>query len=286
MEIIRTPSELRARAFALRAGGERIGLVPTMGALHEGHLSLLRIARPLCDMLIMSIFVNPTQFGVGEDLESYPRNEESDLAQAEKCGVDIAFCPSPEAMYPSGYQTALTLPTLAAPLCGAKRPGHFDGVATVVSKLWNAALPHVAVFGEKDFQQLAILRQLSLDLDFGIEVLGGPIIREEDGLALSSRNVYLSQEERAQAPRLRQGLLAAEQRYSEGATDAVALLSAARAIIDAAPLARIEYLQLRNATSLAEVQEVTAPTLLAVAARFGGTRLIDNLVLHPCPPQA
>lgn len=281
IEIIRTPSALREHCFALRAEGKRIGLVPTMGALHAGHLSLLRLARPECDVLVMSLFVNPTQFGAGEDLDRYPRDESADLAMAAECGVDLAFCPSAETMYPAGYQTTIALPRLASGLCGAGRPGHFDGVATVVTKLWNACLPHVSVFGKKDYQQLAILRQLNTDLDFGIEILGGEIIREDDGLALSSRNVYLSAEERRQAPRLRQGLLAGQQRFREGATDTISILSAAQAIIDAAPLARIEYLQLCDATTLEEVTSVTRPSLLAVAARFGTTRLIDNLVLGP-----
>ena len=281
IDIIRTPAEFRERAFALRSQGKRIGLVPTMGALHEGHLSLLRIARPVCDTLVISIFVNPAQFGAGEDLETYPRNEEADLAKAAECGVDLAFCPTVESMYPVGFQTNVTLSKLTAPLCGANRPGHFDGVATVVTKLFNATLPHLAVFGEKDYQQLALLRQLSADLDFGIEILGGPIVREDDGLALSSRNVYLSESERKQAPRLRQGLLAAQQRFAEGARDASTLLSAARAIIDAAPLARIEYLELRDAGTLDEVANVTVPSLMAVAVRFGSARLLDNIVLHP-----
>ena len=281
IEILRTPAELRERAFTLRGQGSRIGLVPTMGALHEGHLSLLRKARPLCHTLIMSIFVNPTQFAAGEDLEKYPRDEAADLALAAECGVDLAFCPTAEAMYPEGYQTTITLPKLAEPLCGAKRPGHFNGVATVVSKLFNAALPHVAVFGEKDFQQLAILRQLNADLDFGIEILGGPIVREADGLALSSRNAYLSADERKQAPRLQQGLQAAAQRLAEGVTDASVLVSAARAIVGSAPLAQIEYLEIRSATTLEDVRDVHEPALIAVAARFGNTRLIDNLMLVP-----
>ncbi len=281
IEIIRTPAELRERAFALRSEGKRIGLVPTMGALHEGHLSLLRQARPLCDTLVLSIFVNPRQFGPGEDLDKYPRDEEGDLAMAVECGADVAFCPTAESMYPQGYQTTVRLPALAEPLCGAGRPGHFDGVATVVSKLFQAALPHVAIFGEKDFQQLAILKQLNLDLGFGIEVLGGPIVREPDGLALSSRNVYLRSDERAQAPRLQQGLQAAAQRFREGITDTQVLVSAARAIVDSAPLAELEYLDVRDATTLEEVREITAPAVIAVAARFGRTRLIDNLVLTP-----
>ncbi len=277
--MIRSPTELREHAFTLRAQGKRIGLVPTMGALHEGHLSLLRTIRPLCDVSVISIFVNPTQFGGGEDLDRYPRDEVADLAMAAECGADLAFCPSPAQMYPQGYQTSISLPKLSSPLCGATRPGHFDGVATIVTKLWNAALPHVSVFGQKDYQQLVILQQLAADLDLGIEVLGASIVREKDGLALSSRNVYLSTLERKQATSLHRGLLAAEQRYVEGARDAATLLGAAQAVIGAAPLCSMEYLELRCATTLVRVTDVDGPALLAVAARFGRTRLIDNLVL-------
>ena len=279
IQVIRCPAELREHAFSLRAQGKRIGLVPTMGALHEGHLSLLRTIRPLCDVSVISIFVNPTQFGAGEDLDRYPRDEVADLAMAAKSGVDLAFCPSPVQMYPRGYQTSISLPTLSSALCGATRPGHFDGVATVVTKLWNAALPHVSVFGEKDYQQLVILKQLAADLNLGIEVLGAPIVREDDGLALSSRNVHLSSSERRQATSLRRGLGAALQRYAEGARDAATLLGAAKAVIGAAPLCTIEYLELCNATTLEPIPYVNGPALLAVAGRFARTRLIDNVLL-------
>ena len=279
--VIREPSELRTIAQAKRQEGKRIGLVPTMGGLHEGHLSLLRQARPVCDVLIMSLFVNPTQFGENEDLERYPRDEQSDLKGAEECGVDLVFCPDAGSMYPVGFQTSISLPSLAASMCGAGRPGHFEGVATIVTKLFNLSLPHVAVFGQKDAQQLAILRQLVVDLDFDIELLTGPIVRAESGLALSSRNVYLSEEEHSQALSLYRGLSAAKQRFEEGALDKSTLIGAARAVIGASPLAQIEYLDLRDTNTLEDLDTVTRPALLAVAAHFGHTRLIDNIVLSP-----
>jgi pantoate--beta-alanine ligase len=279
LQVIRDPAELRAQVRAQRSKGKRIGLVPTMGGLHEGHLSLLREARGRCDLLIMSLFVNPTQFGPNEDLNRYPRDEEGDLKRAEECGVDLVFSPEVASMYPKGFQTSISLSELSKPLCGAGRPGHFEGVATVVTKLFHAALPDLAVFGQKDAQQLAIIRQMVLDLDFGIEIVGAPIVREEDGLAMSSRNAYLSEEERKQALSLYQGLCAARQRYDEGAKDASTLVGAARSVIGASPLAKIEYLELRDASTLQEVAEVEAPALLAVAAAFGQTRLIDNIVL-------
>lgn len=279
LQVIRAPAELRETVLAHKRQSKRIGLVPTMGGLHAGHLSLLKAARERCDILVMSLFVNPTQFGPTEDLDRYPRNEEADLASAEEYGVDIVFCPDVAGMYPQGFQTSISLSELAKPLCGAGRPEHFEGVATVVTKLFHLALPDVAVFGQKDAQQLAIIRQLVSDLDFSIEIIGAPIVREEDGLALSSRNVYLSDEERKQALSLHRGLCAAQQRFDEGACDSSTLVGAARAVIGASPLAKIEYLELRDAATLEEITEIKAPALLAVAAAFGQTRLIDNLVL-------
>lgn len=279
MEVLRTPAALRESASALRRSGKRIGLVPTMGGLHEGHLSLLRLARPLCDKLVMSLFINPTQFGPGEDLDRYPRDEKGDHAAAEECGVDIIYSPDASSMYPSGFQTSVTVAKLASPMCGAGRPNHFEGVATVVTKLFNAAQPDVAVFGQKDAQQLAIIRQLVSDLDFGIKIVGAPIVREADGLAMSSRNAYLRPDARKQATCLFRGLSSAKQRFDEGATDASTLIGAARAVVEAQPLATLEYLDLRDAKTLEPVDKVGAPALLALAVAFGQTRLIDNLVL-------
>src|SRR3954470_4596438 len=197
---------MRARAEDLRRDGRRIAVVPTMGALHDGHLALLRAARGKADVVILTIFVNPTQFGPSEDLAKYPRDEVGDIARARTAGIDLAFCPEAAAMYPPGAQTFVEVRELQKPLCGASRPGHFAGVATIVAKLFHITRPHVAVFGEKDYQQLAIIRRMVRDLDFGLEIVGVPIVRESDGLALSSRNAYLSAEQRVSALALGKGL--------------------------------------------------------------------------------
>jgi pantoate--beta-alanine ligase len=281
-EIIRDPAAMRARAEDLRRDGRRIAVVPTMGALHEGHLTLLRAARAMADVVILTIFVNPTQFGPNEDLSRYPRDEAGDLAKARTCGLDLAFCPSAEAMYPAGSQTFVEVRELAKPLCGASRPGHFAGVATVVSKLFHITRPHVALFGEKDYQQLAVLRRMTRDLDFGIEIVGVPIVREADGLALSSRNVYLTPAQRAQALSLSRGLAAAEAAFKAGERDATVLLAAARAPIEAAgDGVRIDYVELRDADELTQVARVEKKVVIAMAVFVGTTRLIDNRVLKP-----
>jgi len=280
-EVLREPAAMRARAEDLRRDGLRIAVVPTMGYLHDGHLALLRAARAAADVVILTIFVNPTQFGPNEDLARYPRDEEGDLAKARGTGLDLAFCPEAAAMYPPGSQTFVEVRELARPLCGERRPGHFAGVATVVTKLFNLTRPHVAFFGEKDYQQLAVIRRMTRDLDLGIEIVGVPIVREPDGLALSSRNVYLSPDERAQALALSRGLAAAEAACRAGERDAAALVAAARAPIDAAPLARIDYLELRDAAELTPVARVDRPAVLAMAVFFGKTRLIDNRILLP-----
>jgi pantoate--beta-alanine ligase len=278
-EIYRQPAAMRARVEDLRRDGRKIAVVPTMGALHEGHLALLRAARGKADVVILTIFVNPTQFGPTEDLSRYPRDEAGDLAKAKTCGIDLAFCPDAAAMYPAGAQTFVEVRELQKPLCGASRPGHFAGVATVVAKLFHATLPHVAVFGEKDYQQLAILRRMTRDLDFGIEIASVPIVREPDGLALSSRNAYLSPEQRKAALVLSRGLAAAETAYKGGERSAAALLAAARAPIEAEPLARIDYVELRDADELTELATIARRAVLAMAVFVGTTRLIDNRVL-------
>lgn len=272
---------MRAASRAQRSQEKKIGLVPTMGYLHEGHLSLLRTARKRSDFLVMSLFVNPTQFAPNEDLDRYPRDEEGDLKKAEACGVDVVFKPEADTMYPTGFQTTIDVPELGKHLCGASRPGHFSGVATVVTKLLNVTLPDLAVFGEKDFQQLAIIRRLVQDLDLEVEIIGEPIIREEDGMAMSSRNAYLKPNERKQALGLSRGLGAAKLRFEQGAHDAVTLLGAAHAVIAASPLARIDYLALCDVDTLEAVDEVRRPAVLATAAHFGRTRLIDNIILRP-----
>jgi pantoate--beta-alanine ligase len=280
-EIVRDPAAMRARAEDLRRDGRRIAVVPTMGALHEGHLALLRAARARADIVILTIFVNPTQFGPNEDLAKYPRDEAGDIAKARTCGIDLAFCPDASAMYPAGAQTFIEVRELQQPMCGARRPGHFAGVATIVTKLFHLTQPHLAVFGEKDFQQLAIIRRMVRDLDFNIEILGVPIVREADGLALSSRNAYLSAEQRRAALSLSKGLAAAEARFKDGERDVAALLAAARAPIEAEPTMRIDYLELRDADELTTIDKVMRRSVLAVAAFAGTTRLIDNRVLAP-----
>lgn len=280
-EIVRDPRAIRARTEDLRRDGRRIAVVPTMGALHEGHLQLLRTARARADIVILTIFVNPTQFGPNEDLARYPRDEAGDIAKARTCGIDLAFCPEASAMYPAGAQTFVEVRELQKPLCGASRPGHFAGVATIVSKLFHITNPHLAVFGEKDYQQLAIIRRMVRDLDFGIEILGVPIVREADGLALSSRNAYLSADQRKTALSLSKGLAAAEAAVKGGERDAAKIVAAARALIEAEPGARIDYVELRDADELSSVTTLSRPAVLAMAVFVGTTRLIDNRVLRP-----
>jgi pantoate--beta-alanine ligase len=262
-----------------RRSGKRLAVVPTMGFLHDGHLSLLRLGRERADSLIMTLFVNPTQFGPNEDLSRYPRDEVGDIAKAAAIGTDIVFCPDPKDMYGPRHDTTVMVPTLSKPLCGVTRPGHFAGVATVVAKLFHLTWPHVAVFGEKDYQQLSVIRRMVRDLNFAVEIVSGPIVRESDGLALSSRNAYLNPEERQQATYLYRGLREARNVFKGGTRDAKTLVDAAADVIAAAPMATIEYLEIRDASDLSLVQSVTRPAILAVAVRIGQTRLIDNVLL-------
>jgi pantoate--beta-alanine ligase len=278
-EVFRDPAAMRAKAEDLRRDGRRIAVVPTMGALHDGHLALLRAARGMADVVILTIFVNPTQFGPSEDLAKYPRDEAGDLAKARGAGIDLAFCPEAPAMYPPGSQSFVEVRELQRPLCGASRPGHFAGVATVVAKLFHVTQAHVAVFGEKDYQQLAIIRRMVRDLDFGIEIASVPIVREADGLALSSRNAYLSPEQRRAALSLSAGLAAAERAFSRGERSATALVAAARAPVEAQTGRRIDYVELRDAEELTQVTVVERRAVLALAVFVGTTRLIDNRVL-------
>lgn len=271
---------MRARTEGLRRDGYRLCVVPTMGALHEGHLSLLRQGRSLCDVLVLTIFVNPTQFGPNEDLARYPRQEARDIELAREAGVNLAYCPAVEAMYAPGYQTFVEVRDVSQGMCGASRPGHFAGVASVVSKLFHATNPHVAVFGKKDYQQLAVIRRLNADLDFGIEIVGGEIVRDHDGLALSSRNQYLTTPQREQATSLYRGLCAAADCFAAGERAPEVLTSAVRSTVALFPLVELEYVELRDADDLTPVTAATArPIVLAVAARVGSTRLIDNVVL-------
>jgi pantoate--beta-alanine ligase len=280
MERLRTPAAMRTWADARRAEGARIGLVPTMGYLHEGHVSLVRVARGAgSEAVAASIFVNPTQFGPGEDFEKYPRDEARDLAMLEAAGVDAVYLPGVKDMYPEGHQTFVDVTGVSRGLCGAARPGHFRGVATVVAKLFLASKPHVAVFGEKDCQQLAVIRAMNRDLDFGVEIVGAPIVREEDGLAKSSRNVYLSGDDRIAARCLSRGLFRAKELFGKGERDAGTLVAAAGAAIDGEPRAKLEYAEGRDPVTLTPLSgRIDAVTIL-VAAKVGPTRLIDNITL-------
>lgn len=282
MERILEPQAMQAWARERRAAGETVAFVPTMGYLHEGHLSLMRLARARADHLVVSIFVNPLQFAPNEDLATYPRDEEGDLAKCASVGADVVFFPTTASMYPPGSQTRVKPGPLAGPLCGRSRPTHFDGVVTVVLKLFNLVKPNLAVFGRKDFQQLQVIRRMVRDLDLDVEVVGGPIVREPDGLALSSRNAYLSADERIQALALSQSLALAEQRLAAGPATAEDIVALATAHIGAQSLGEIDYVELVDREELTPAAgPLHEPVLLAVAVRFGGTRLIDNRVLRP-----
>ena len=281
MEILRRPLEMQAWADALRQQRRRIGLVPTMGYLHEGHVSLVRIARERgCDAVAATIFVNPTQFGPGEDYEKYPRDEARDLSMLRAAGTSAVFLPSAADMYPQGFQTFVDVLEVSKGLCGAARPGHFRGVATVVAKLFMIGKPHVAVFGEKDYQQLAVIRRMTRDLNIDVEIVGAPIVREADGLAMSSRNKYLQGDDRKAALCLFRGLSRARELFAAGERDVAALTAAARAAIEAEPRAKFEYAEARDPETLLPLEGRPDRATLLVAARVGPARLIDNLTLE------
>ena len=274
MKTVRTVDELRREL----AGRDDIGLVPTMGFLHEGHLSLIRRAREDCATVVVSLFVNPKQFGAGEDLDAYPRDEARDAALAAECGADFLFAPGADEVYPAGFSTTVEVGGLTDALCGQSRPGHFAGVTTVVTKLFNMVAPDVAYFGQKDAQQALVIRKLVRDLDMPVRVEICPTVREPDGLALSSRNAYLSPSERERALALSRSLRAAEAAVAAGRLGADDVLAAAREQLQQAGL-EPEYLELRSAKDLAPVERVNGSTLLAVAAQVGRARLIDNTIL-------
>lgn len=293
MHVIETRSELQAWSDAERAAGRRVALVPTMGALHRGHVSLVGLARRRAERVVVSIFVNPTQFDDRRDFEGYPRTLDTDLDACRATGVDVVFAPTAAEMYPEGAATWVDVEGMTEPLCGASRPGHFRGVTTVVSKLFLAARPDVAVFGEKDWQQLAVIRRMTRDLGFGIEIVGGETVREADGLALSSRNVRLGPQARRQALCLVESLELAERLVADGQRDAKAVLEAVRKTLGRASQARIDYAELRDPDSLAEIAgRVDGPVLLALAVHFepdpdgrgSAVRLIDNRVLGRTAP--
>lgn len=276
MEIIRTVEEMRSWAAACKRQGLKIAFVPTMGALHEGHLALLRDGKKRSDKLVLSIYVNPAQFGTNEDYKKYPRDLNGDLKKAGDSGADAVFLPSDEAMYQKGYCTYVSVEELSKNLCGASRPGHFRGVATVVAKLFIIVQPDVAVFGQKDFQQFVVIRQMAKDLDFPIEIVGHPIVREADGLAMSSRNAYLLQRERDAALSISRSLNAAQALVDKGVTDVRAILASVRDVIQSAGTVRVDYAKIVDAQNFQDLTRLKRPALLAIAAFVGKTRLIDN----------
>jgi pantoate--beta-alanine ligase len=279
MQIIETVYAMRDWSERERREGRRIALVPTMGFLHEGHLSLVRAAKKRADRVAVSIFINPTQFGPEEDFAAYPRDFERDCQLLETEKIDIVFHPALAEMYPDGAETFVEVNKLSLPLCGATRPGHFRGVATAVAKLFNVIRPHVAIFGEKDYQQLQLIRKMVRDLSMEVEILGHPIVREADGLAMSSRNAYLTPDQRRAAVSLSRSLCKAERLVRRGETSAQSLLSLVRAELAKESLAHVEYVKLCDSETLIDIETIHRTALLALAVRFGKARLIDNRVL-------
>ncbi len=279
MEVIQETAAMQQRCLALRKAGKTISFVPTMGYLHSGHLSLLEEGRKRGDVLVLSIFVNPTQFGPNEDLDSYPQSLEKDLDMARSVGVDLVWAPLPKQVYPDGYATYVNVERLTEVLCGASRPDHFRGVTTVVCKLFNVVQPTVALFGQKDFQQLTVIRRMVEDLNIPVEIAGLPIIREDDGLAMSSRNVYLSVDQRQQALVLSQAIATAQNLAREGESDPREILALLRKMIEAMPDARVDYLQICHQYTLQDQQQIDADSVLLLAVFIGKTRLIDNSFL-------
>ncbi len=280
LSILRTVADLRDRVQTWRRAGERVAVVPTMGALHEGHLSLVRAGRERAERVIVTLFVNPKQFNNASDLAAYPRTEADDAAKLAPFGVDVLFAPGVEEMYGNGFATTVSVSGVSEGLCGAHRPGHFDGVATVVSKLLLQSGADCALFGEKDFQQLLVVRRLVADLNIPTEIIGCPTVREADGLALSSRNVRLTPEERRKAPAIANVLRETAERLASGMMAAPAL-EAARSALEAAGFDRVEYFDLRDAETLLPIERVDQPARLLAAAWLGETRLIDNLPVIP-----
>ena len=276
MKIIKSVNEMQQWSAAVRTTGETISFVPTMGCLHRGHLSLLEEGRKRGDKLVLSIFVNPTQFGQGEDFEDYPRDLEQDSQLAEQTGVDVIFAPTASEMYPSGYATYVDVEGITDTLCGASRPGHFRGVCTVVTKLFSIVQPHNAIFGNKDFQQLAVIKRMTLDLNLPVEIIGMPIFREADGLAMSSRNTYLNADQRVQALVLSQSIKKARDLVASGETRSQVIIEQLRETIEQQPEARIDYVQVCHQLSLEDQTSIDSDSVLLLAVFIGKTRLIDN----------
>jgi pantoate--beta-alanine ligase len=280
IDVIRHVTPMQELADRLRVD-QRIAFVPTMGFLHEGHLSLMRLARDAGDVVVVSIFVNPAQFGPGEDFTEYPRALERDLALAEKEGVDIVFTPAEDELYPAGFETHVTLEQLPKHLCGLSRPVFFRGVATVVTKLFHIVKPHAAVFGEKDYQQVMVVRKMVRDLNMDVKIIAGPTVREADGLAMSSRNSYLSSEQRPSALSLRKALIEAQKMVSSGERSSARIVSTAQDLIASFPETDIDYIRIFDPETLEDRQKINGPVRMALAVRVGTTRLIDNDLLDP-----
>lgn len=276
MKVVSTISEIHS---ARRSLSGTVGLVPTMGYLHEGHLSLIRLAREQCEHVVVSIFVNPTQFGPNEDLSKYPRDLDRDLSLIEPLGTDLVWMPTAEIMYPAGYQTWVEVEEVTRPLEGAQRPGHFKGVTTIVAKLFNGVQPHKAYFGQKDAQQAAVIRQMTRDLNLPIEIVVCPIVREPDGLAMSSRNVYLDHDQRKAATVLFRSLSAAKELYDAGERNTEKIRGKMKEVLTGEPLANVQYVSCADFDTLEELEEIKGKTLLSMAVFIGKTRLIDNFVL-------
>jgi pantoate--beta-alanine ligase len=276
MQIIEKISHMQETSRQIRSSGKTIAFVPTMGFLHDGHLELLRQGRRRADVLVLSIFVNPTQFGPTEDYAKYPRDMEGDLKKAEGAGTDIVFSPPVSEMYPEGSQTTVKVKNLPEHLCGLSRPGHFEGVATVVTKLLNIIMPHIAIFGQKDFQQLAVIRRMVTDLNMDMEIIGMPTVREPDGLAMSSRNKYLNPEERKSALCLKKSIDMSLAMLKEGERDAEIIKSSIRGLISSHPFTDIDYISICDPLTLEDLNTIKEKALLALAVRVGKTRLIDN----------
>ena len=276
MKVIETAKQMQETSRRMRSSGKNIAFVPTMGFLHDGHLELLRQGRQRADALLLSIFVNPTQFGPTEDYAKYPRDMEGDLKKAEGAGTDIVFTPPVSEMYPEGSQTTVKVKNLPEHLCGLTRPGHFEGVATVVGKLFNITMPHVAIFGQKDFQQLAVIRRMAADLNMDLEIIGVPTVREPDGLAMSSRNKYLNPEERKSALCLKKSIDMALAMIKAGERDPGKIKAAVRDLISSHPYTDIDYVSICDPLTLDDLNIIKEKALLALAVKVGKTRLIDN----------
>jgi pantoate--beta-alanine ligase len=279
MQVVQKIHEMQEIADRLRSEKRCIGFVPTMGYLHEGHLSLVKKAKEFCDSVVVSIFVNPTQFGPGEDFKRYPRDEEGDKAKLEAEGVDFLLIPEGDEMYPNRYQACVEVGEVSKGLCGDFRPGHFRGVASVVAKLFNIVKPHLAVFGEKDYQQLLVIKRMVEDLNFDIEIISGTLVREKDGIAMSSRNAYLSPEDRRRATILYRSLTKGKELFESGERRASTLFRTVKENVESVGEISIQYVEIRDAETLDKIEMVKGPAVIAIAAIVGSVRLIDNIIL-------